>query len=46
MPESKSDFRWLLRYTLLLAGFLFLLINHLSIVMGNPWLIPPFLRLY
>ena len=30
----------------LLAGSLLLLINHLSVIMGHPWLIPPFLRPY
>ena len=46
MPDSNPDHHRLLRYILLLAGFLILLINHISIVMGDPWLIPEFLRLY
>lgn len=46
MPAFKPDNHWWLRYALLLAGFLFLLLNHVSIVMGDPWLIPNFLRLY
>jgi hypothetical protein len=33
-------------YSLIILGFLTLLINHISVVMGNPWLIPDFLRLY
>ena len=46
MPDFRPDNHWWMRYALLLLGFLFLLINHLSILMGDPWLIPSFLRLY
>ena len=46
MPETKPDYRWILRYALLVVGFLFLLLNHVTVVMGDPWLIPTFMRLY
>ncbi|MCU7919995.1 MAG: hypothetical protein KZQ95_16810 [Candidatus Thiodiazotropha sp. (ex Epidulcina cf. delphinae)] len=40
------DLQRLSGYVLILTGFGLLLINHVSIIMGNPWLIPAFLRLY
>ncbi len=46
MSESKSDSRWRLRYVLIALGLLFLLINHVSVLLGDPWFIPDFLRLY
>ncbi len=46
MAASDKDDHALYRYAWLLAGFLLLLINHLSVATGHPWLIPPFLRPY
>ena len=46
MRQLHPDHHWLISYGLLLAGFLLLIINHFSILLGNPWLIPHFLRLY
>ncbi|MEW8026235.1 MAG: hypothetical protein AB2792_14885 [Candidatus Thiodiazotropha sp.] len=45
MTEAVADLRRLSGYTLLLMGFMLLIINHVSIVLGNPWLIPEFLKL-
>lgn len=33
-------------YGLLALGFLLLLINHVTVVSGDPWLIPSFLQLH
>jgi len=46
MMEIKLEMHTLSSYVLLLLGFIMLLINHVSIIMGDPWLIPEFLRLY
>ncbi|MCU7930452.1 MAG: hypothetical protein KZQ90_06600 [Candidatus Thiodiazotropha sp. (ex Codakia rugifera)] len=46
MVEAKLELQTLAGYTLLLLGFVMLLVNHASIVMGDPLLIPNFLRLY
>jgi hypothetical protein len=35
----------LFRYILLLFGLMILLINHLSVINGNLWLIPTLLRI-
>lgn len=45
MTEAVADLQRLAGYTLLLMGFMFLIINHVSIVLGDPWLIPEFLKL-
>jgi hypothetical protein len=46
MENTDLDAVQLTSYSLIILGFLTLLINHISVVMGNPWLIPDFLRLY
>jgi hypothetical protein len=46
MSKAESDILQKLGYTLVLFGFLMLVINHISILMGNPWLIPEILRLH
>ncbi|MCU7805264.1 MAG: hypothetical protein KZQ82_18970 [Candidatus Thiodiazotropha sp. (ex Lucinoma annulata)] len=46
MAEAKLELQTLAGYALLLLGFIMLLVNHASIIMGDPWLIPTFLRLY
>lgn len=46
MSHNVMDHHWIYGYTLLLLGFVLLVINHLTVVMGDPWLIPTFLRLY
>jgi uncharacterized membrane protein SirB2 len=45
MTEAVINRRSLSSYTLLLGGFSLLFINHISVVMGNPWLIPELLKL-
>jgi hypothetical protein len=45
MTEEIVDLQRLTGYTLLLVGFVFLVVNHISVVMGDPWLIPEFLKL-
>ncbi|MGD8914306.1 MAG: hypothetical protein PVI97_09265 [Candidatus Thiodiazotropha sp.] len=45
MTKTVIHRRRLSSYTLLLGGFTLLFINHVSVVMGNPWLIPEFLKL-
>jgi hypothetical protein len=45
MRKPKPPRLLRLRYLILLLSFLFLLINHVSIVLGVPWLIPSFLRI-
>ncbi len=44
MTAINEDEPAIHRYAWLLAGFMLLLINHLTVVMGHPWLIPHFLR--
>ncbi|MBW9266543.1 MAG: hypothetical protein AB2540_05445 [Candidatus Thiodiazotropha endolucinida] len=45
MTEAVADLQRLTGYTLLLMGFMLLIINHVSVVLGDPWLIPEFLKL-
>ncbi|MES9972608.1 MAG: hypothetical protein ABW092_21440 [Candidatus Thiodiazotropha sp.] len=45
MTEAAVDLQRLSGYALLLTGLVLLLINHVSVVTGDPWLIPEFLRL-
>jgi hypothetical protein len=45
MTEAIVDLQRLIGYTLLLVGFVLLVVNHISVVMGDPWLIPEFLKL-
>jgi uncharacterized membrane protein SirB2 len=45
MKEAAVNLQHLYAYTLLLMGFALLLINHVSVVTGDAWLIPEFLRL-
>ncbi|MBT3013836.1 MAG: hypothetical protein KUF77_19705 [Candidatus Thiodiazotropha sp. (ex Lucina aurantia)] len=45
MTEAVADLQRLTGYTLLCMGFMLLIINHVSIVLGDPWLIPEFLKL-
>jgi hypothetical protein len=46
MEDTDLDLVQLSEYSLIILGFLALLINHISVLMGDPWLIPDFLRLY
>ncbi|MCG7899408.1 MAG: hypothetical protein JAY99_03665 [Candidatus Thiodiazotropha lotti] len=46
MEDNDLDVLQLCGYSLIVLGFLALLINHVSVLMGNPWLIPDFMRLY
>ncbi|MET0029373.1 MAG: hypothetical protein ABW101_17210 [Candidatus Thiodiazotropha sp.] len=45
MSEAVLDFRRVSGSALLLLGFVLLIINHLTVIAGNPWLIPEFLKL-
>ncbi|MCU7810694.1 MAG: hypothetical protein KZQ77_05590 [Candidatus Thiodiazotropha sp. (ex Notomyrtea botanica)] len=45
MNISPDVFR-LYGYAMIVAGLLLLLINHITVTLGDPWLIPGFLRLY
>ncbi|MES9947076.1 hypothetical protein [Candidatus Thiodiazotropha sp. CDECU1] len=45
MTEAAVDLQRLSGYVLLLMGFVLLFVNHVSVVVGDPWLIPEFLRL-
>jgi hypothetical protein len=45
MKETVLEIRRMLGSALLLLGFLLLIINHLTVIAGNPWLIPEFLQL-
>lgn len=46
MRQIHPDHLRYFSYGLLLTGFLLLIVNHLTITLGHPWLIPHFLRLY
>jgi hypothetical protein len=45
MKGKAFDLHQLTGYTLLIMGFILLLLNHVSVLMGDPWLIPEFLKL-
>ncbi|MES9817217.1 MAG: hypothetical protein ACH255_09995 [Candidatus Thiodiazotropha sp.] len=45
MTEAVADLQRLTCYTLLLMGFMLLIVNHVSVVLGDPWLIPEFLKI-
>lgn len=45
MTEAVVDIQRLTGYALLLMGFVLLFVNHISVVAGDPWLIPGFLKL-
>lgn len=45
MKEAAIDLQRPNGYVLLVMGFVLLLVNHISVIMGNPWLIPEFLKL-
>jgi hypothetical protein len=45
MKETNLSIQQSIGYILLLVGFSILMINHISVLMGNPWLIPEFMRL-
>ncbi|MBT3046861.1 MAG: hypothetical protein AB2728_04230 [Candidatus Thiodiazotropha sp.] len=45
MTEAAVDIQRLSGYALMLMGFVLLFINHISVVAGDPWLIPEFLKL-
>ncbi len=45
MTEAILEIRRLSGGALLMLGFVLLIINHLSVIAGNPWLIPEFLKL-
>lgn len=46
MTEALFDLQRHPGYALLVMGFMLLLINHVSVIMGDPWLIPAFLKLH
>ncbi|MCU7845620.1 MAG: hypothetical protein KZQ93_17455 [Candidatus Thiodiazotropha sp. (ex Monitilora ramsayi)] len=46
MSDVSLDLERIAGYTLIAVGFLLLVINHITVVAGDPWLIPSFLRLY
>lgn len=46
MHRLRHTSPWRFDYPLLFLGFLLLVINHISVVAGNPWLIPGFMRLF
>lgn len=46
MTDLHLDVQQMAGYTLLALGFLVLAISHISVLLGNPLLIPEFLRLY
>lgn len=46
MRLTNLDLRQLTGYTLIILGFTLLTINHITVLLGDPWLIPGFLRLY
>jgi hypothetical protein len=45
MTVAVIEIQRLSCYALLFMGFVLLFINHLSVVAGDPWLIPEFLKL-
>ncbi|MES9992165.1 MAG: hypothetical protein ABW098_09440 [Candidatus Thiodiazotropha sp.] len=45
MTEAVAEIQRLSGYALLFMGFILLFVNHLSVVAGDPWLIPEFLKL-
>ena len=46
MSDISFDLQSIAGYSLIAVGFLLLLINHITVVTGDPWLIPSFLRLH
>lgn len=44
--EISAELERTLCYGLLAVGFLLLLVNHVTVLNGDPWLIPAFLRLH
>jgi hypothetical protein len=46
MRKEPVELLRLPSYALLLVGFILLLVNHISVIMGNPWLIPELLKLH
>jgi hypothetical protein len=46
MRLTNLDRQQLTGYTLIILGFTLLIINHITVLLGNPLLIPGFLRLY
>lgn len=46
MSDVSLDLERIAGYTLIAVGFFLLMINHITVVTGDPWLIPSFLRLY
>ena len=45
IAHRLAEIRVILPVWLLLLGLLFLIVNHLSVIAGDPWLIPAFLRI-
>lgn len=46
MNGSRSEAQLRMRYLLIALGLLLLLISHISVLLGDPWFVPDFLRLY
>lgn len=46
MHRLRPQSPWRFDYPLLFLGFVLLIINHISVVTGNPWMIPSFMRLF
>jgi hypothetical protein len=44
--EISSELQRTVCYGLLALGFVLLAINHVTVVSGDPWLIPSFLQLH
>lgn len=45
MKTAAVELKYQYGHALLLLGFVLLVINHLSVVTGDAWLIPQFLKL-
>ncbi len=44
--EISFELQRIVCYGLLALGFILLAINHVTVVSGDPWLIPAFLQLH
>lgn len=46
MHRLRQTSPWRFDYPLLFLGFVLLVLNHITVVAGDPWLIPGFMRLF
>ena len=44
-PPQLPDRMLVVMYALLLIGLTLLVLNHISVLLGHPWLIPHFLQI-